>query len=53
MMAKDSPCLERVNDAITAMKEDGTLAALHEKWLGGPADPETSTVTVMNIPTAQ
>jgi polar amino acid transport system substrate-binding protein len=53
MMQKGSPNLERVNDAITAMKQDGTMAALHEKWLGGPADPETSTVTVLEIPQAQ
>jgi len=53
MMQKDSPWLQRVNDAITSMKEDGTLAALHEKWLGTPPDEGTSTVTVMDIPTAQ
>jgi polar amino acid transport system substrate-binding protein len=53
MMQKDSPNLQRVNDAITAMKEDGTLAALHKKWLGVDADPGTSTVTVLEIPTAQ
>jgi len=53
MMGKDSPNLERVNDAITAMKEDGTLAAMHKKWLGADADPATSTVTVMEIPKSQ
>jgi polar amino acid transport system substrate-binding protein len=53
MMQKDSPNLQRVNDAITAMKEDGTLAALHKKWLGVDADPGTSTVTVLEIPMAQ
>jgi polar amino acid transport system substrate-binding protein len=53
MLQKDSPHLQRVNDAITAMKEDGTLAALHEKWLGTAPDEGTSTVTVMDIPTAQ
>ena len=53
MMQKDSPNLQRVNDAITAMKNDGTLAALHKKWLGVDADPGTSTVTVMDIPKAQ
>ena len=47
MMQKDSPNLQRVNDAITAMKQDGTLAALHKKWLGADADPGTSTVTVL------
>ena len=53
MMQKGSPNLQRVNDAITAIKKDGTLAALHKKWLGVDADPSTSTVTVMDIPTAQ
>lgn len=53
MMQKGSPNLQRVNDAISAMKEDGTLAALHEKWLGTPAEEGTSTVTVMEIPQAQ
>ena len=53
MMQKDSPNLQRVNDAITAMKEDGTLGALHKKWLGVDADPGTSTVTVLELPTAQ
>ncbi len=53
MMKKDSPNLQRVNDAITAMKEDGTLAALHKKWLGVDPDPGTSTVTVLEIPQAQ
>ncbi len=53
MMQKGSPNLQRVNDAITAMKEDGTLAALHKKWLGVDPDPGTSTVTVMELPAAQ
>lgn len=53
MMQKDSPNLQRVNDAITAMKKDGTLAALHKKWLGADADPSTSTVMVLDLPKAQ
>lgn len=53
MMQKGSPNLQRVNDAITAMKEDGTLAALHKKWLGADPDPGTSTVTVTEIPQAK
>jgi polar amino acid transport system substrate-binding protein len=53
MMQKDSPNLQRVNDAITAMKSDGTLAAIHKKWLGVDPDPGTSTVTVMDLPKAQ
>ena len=53
MLQKGSPLLQRVNDAITAMKQDGTLAALHKKWLGVEPDPDTSTVTVLDIPQAQ
>jgi len=50
MMAKDSELLQPVNDLITAMKQDGTIPQLHEKWFGAKADPETSTVKVMDIP---
>ncbi len=53
MMAKGSPMLEKVNAAITEIKQDGTMAALHKKWLGADADPETATVKVMEIPQAQ
>ncbi|TIT44341.1 MAG: transporter substrate-binding domain-containing protein, partial [Mesorhizobium sp.] len=30
MMAKDHPLLGKLNDALTAMKKDGTLAAIHK-----------------------
>jgi polar amino acid transport system substrate-binding protein len=53
MLQKDSPLLQRVNDAITEMKKDGTLAAIHKKWLGVDPDPGTSTVTVLDLPQAQ
>jgi len=53
MMAKGSPLLEKVNAAITEIKEDGTMAALHKKWLGADADPKTATVMVLEIPQAQ
>ncbi|MCQ8782094.1 ABC transporter substrate-binding protein [Mangrovibrevibacter kandeliae] len=53
MLPKNSPLLEKVNDAISAIKKDGTMAKLHEKWLGVPADPGTSTVEVLPIPTAE
>jgi polar amino acid transport system substrate-binding protein len=52
MLKKGSPLLERVNSAITEMKKDGSLAALHKKWLGVDADPTTTTVKVMDIPKA-
>lgn len=50
MFAKDSPLLPAVNDQITAMKKDGTLAALHEKWFGVKPDADGSTVKVLDIP---
>lgn len=53
MAKKDLPILNEINDAISAMKEDGTLAAIHKKWFGVPADEGTSTVTVMPLPVAQ
>lgn len=52
MMPKDSPLLQEVNDAISAMKEDGTMAALYEKWLGSAPAPDSVTVTPMPVPTS-
>ncbi|RWR13421.1 transporter substrate-binding domain-containing protein [Paenirhodobacter populi] len=51
LLIKDSPCfmgiskgqeplLEKVNAIILAAKEDGTITALSEKWLGHAAKPE-------------
>lgn len=52
MLPKGSEHLERVNAAISEIKEDGILADIHEKWLGvGPAEG-TSTVTVLAVPKA-
>lgn len=53
MMPKGSPLLEQVNDAISAMKEDGTMAALYEEWIGGTPAAGSSTTTVLPIPQAQ
>ena len=50
MLAKDSPVLATLNDAVTAMKKDGTLAAIHKKWFGSDAAATSSTVTVLPIP---
>lgn len=52
MMRKGSPLVEPVSKAITELKQDGTLAALHKKWLGVDAEPQTSTVAVKPIPAA-
>jgi polar amino acid transport system substrate-binding protein len=53
MAKKDHELLPKVNDAISAMKADGTLSAIHKKWFGAEPDAGTSTVTAMPIPAAQ
>lgn len=50
MFAKDAPLAQQVNGAITAMKQDGTLAKLHEKWFGTAPDPDTTTAKVADMP---
>jgi polar amino acid transport system substrate-binding protein len=37
VLEKDSPLTECVNDAITALHDDGTIDRLQQKWLGGSA----------------
>tara|TARA_Y100001001_G_C8015151_1_gene311322 strand:+ start:4867 stop:5649 length:783 start_codon:yes stop_codon:yes gene_type:complete len=51
MMPQGSEHLESVNAAISEIKEDGTLAKIHEEWLGVAPESGTSTVTVMAVPT--
>ncbi len=34
VLAKDSPLTARVSEAIDALREDGTLAAITDEWLG-------------------
>jgi polar amino acid transport system substrate-binding protein len=50
MTRKDHPLLEKANEAISAMKEDGTMAAIHKTWFGVDPDEGTSTVQAMPIP---
>jgi polar amino acid transport system substrate-binding protein len=52
MMSKDHPLLGKINDAITAMKQDGSLANIHKKWFGSDAPAGSSTITVLPIPKA-
>lgn len=51
MLPKGSDLLEPVNDAISEMKRDGTMAAIYEQWLGEEPAEGSSTVTVRDIPT--
>jgi polar amino acid transport system substrate-binding protein len=50
MFAKDAPLAGKVNDVITEMKKDGTLAGIHEKWFGTKPDEGLATSTVMDMP---
>ena len=50
MLGKDDPNLAKLNDALTAMKGDGSLAAIHKKWFGVDPAAGSSTVTVAPIP---
>lgn len=50
MFAKDSPLAAKVNDAITEMKQDGTLATIHETWFGTKPDEGLATTTVLEMP---
>ena len=38
MFAKDAPLASKVNDVITELKKDGTLAKIHETWFGTKPD---------------
>jgi len=53
MLPQGSEMLEPVNAAITAMKEDGTMAEIYERWLGEAPAEGSSAITVMDVPTAE
>ena len=50
MFAKNSPLAGQVNEQITALKKDGTMASLHEKWFGAKPEAGTSTADVLDMP---
>jgi polar amino acid transport system substrate-binding protein len=50
MFAKDAPLAAKVNDVISELKKDGTLAKIHETWFGAKPDEGLSTSTVMDMP---
>ncbi|MEO1104399.1 MAG: transporter substrate-binding domain-containing protein, partial [Pseudomonadota bacterium] len=53
MLGKGSELTPKVSEAITALKEDGTLAKIHEKHFGTVPGPLTSTVKVLPTPKAE
>ena len=50
MFAKDAPLAAKVNDVITDMKKDGTLAKIHETWFGTKPEDGLATTTVLDMP---
>jgi polar amino acid transport system substrate-binding protein len=52
MLGKNSPLTGKVNDAISALKQDGTVAKLYAKWFGVEAPADSSTVKVAPLPHA-
>ena len=50
MLAKDGALLEPLNAALSALKTEGALAELHEKWFGEAPAASSSTVTVLPLP---
>jgi polar amino acid transport system substrate-binding protein len=50
MFAKDAPLAAKVNEVITALKKDGTLAKIHETWFGTKPDEGLATSTVLDMP---
>lgn len=53
MSKKDHPLVEKANEAISAMKADGTMAAIHKKWFNADPEDGTSTVKEMPLPKAE
>ena len=53
MAPKGSELLPAVNDAISEMKRDGTMARIHEKWFGVAPTEGTSTVVASDVPVAK
>lgn len=52
MFAKDSPLRDEFDAAISALKEDGTLAEIYARWFGKPPEPGSSTTEVLPVPGA-
>lgn len=50
MLPKDSPKLDKVNDALSTIKKDGTMLALYRKWFDADPPEGSSTLTPMPVP---
>jgi polar amino acid transport system substrate-binding protein len=52
MFARRNPLAGEVDDVITLLKQEGFVAALHEKWFGTEPAENSSTVVVVERPSA-
>ncbi len=52
MLPKASPLTVKVNDAVTTLKQDGSVAKLYVKWFGAEPPPDSSSVKVAPLPHA-
>jgi len=50
LLARGSPLTTRLDDALGAIKKDGTLAKIHEKWFGSQPEPGSPVTTVLKRP---
>ena len=50
MFARNSPLAAKVDATITKLKAEGFIAALHKKWFGVAAPPNSSTVKPAMMP---
>ncbi|TLP55959.1 transporter substrate-binding domain-containing protein [Parasedimentitalea maritima] len=50
MFDKNAELAGQVNEVLTALKNEGVIAGLHEKWFGATPEDTTSTVAVMDMP---
>ncbi|WAJ28325.1 transporter substrate-binding domain-containing protein [Jeongeupella avenae] len=53
MFAKDSELTSKASEAITALKNEGFVAQIHEKWFGSKPDAGTSSADVRETPKLQ
>ena len=52
MFAKGDSLRDEMNAVITTLKQDGTLAQIHQKWFGIAPESGTSTTEVRSLPSA-
>lgn len=52
MLPLGSELLEPINETISEMKQDGTMAEIYERWLGEAPAPDSAAINVLPLPEA-